>query len=56
MEQQKLHNWQITTEKNWKLYYMDIDSEDDDLTEELFDTILKRTDRESKILSITRIN
>ena len=56
MEKQELHNWQLVSEKNWKLDYMNIDSEDDELTEELFNTILKWTDYDSKILSITRIN
>ena len=52
----KLHNRQIVTDTNWKLDYINIDSEDDDLTEELFHFILKSTSFESKIVSITRIN
>lgn len=56
MEEQELHCWQIVSEKNWELEYHNIDSEDDELTEELFNTIQKWTDFDSKILSITRIN
>lgn len=54
--EQILHCRQILTDTEWKLDVMNIDSEDDDLTEELFDTVLKWTKRESKIISITRIN
>lgn len=54
--EQELHCRQIVKETNWELDYMNIDSEDDELTEDLFDTILKWTDYNSKILSITRIN
>jgi hypothetical protein len=53
---QKLHCRQIVSEKKWELDYHNIDSEDDELTQELFNTILKWTDFDSKILSITRIN
>lgn len=56
MDKRKLHNWQIVIEKNWELDYMDIDSKSEELTEELFNTILKLADFDGKILSITRIN
>lgn len=54
--EQKLHCWQIVTETNWELGYHDIDSEDDELTDDLYHAILKAVKFDSKILSITRIN
>ena len=53
---QVLHCWQIVTDTNWKLDYHNIDSEDDDLTEDLFHAILKATSFEGKIVSVARIN
>lgn len=54
--EQELHNRQIVTETNWELDYINIDSEDDELTEDLYHAVLKAVKFESKILSITRIN
>ena len=56
MGEQKLHCWQIVTETDWELDYHNIDSEDDELTDDLFRAILRATKFESKILSIARIN
>lgn len=54
---QKLHLWQILTENSkWELEINEIESENVELDERLFDTILKRTKYDSKILSIARIN
>lgn len=53
---QELHLWQIVVETNWELGYHEIESEDDEITEDLYRAVLKATKFESKILSITRIN
>ena len=55
-EGQALHSWQIVVETDWKLDYVNIDSEDDELTDDLFRFAQKTVKFESKILSITRIN
>lgn len=51
---QKLYSRAITLETNWKIDYHYIDSEDDEITEDLFKAVLRATDFESKIISITR--
>ena len=56
MKAQELHNFQIVVETNWKLDYIDIDSENVEITDDLFDFIQRLVDRNSLILSITRIN
>ena len=54
---QELHEWQIITEnEEGKLNYMNIESEDYELTEDLFHTVQKWTSFNTKILSIARIN
>lgn len=53
---QKLHLWQILTETNWELEVHEIESEDEELTEDLYHAVLKATRFESKILSVARIN
>lgn len=54
---QKLHTRQILTEDiNWELEVDNIESENIELTEDLFNTIQKWTKYDSKILSIARIN
>lgn len=53
---QKLHLWQILTETNWELEVHEIESEDEELTEDLYHAVLKSTNFESKILSVARIN
>lgn len=54
--EQELHCRQIVTETNWELDYHNIDSEDDELTDDLYHAVLKAVKFDSKILSITRIN
>ena len=54
---QKLHLWQILTENSkWELEINEIESENVELNDELFNTIQKLTKYDSKILSIARIN
>lgn len=54
---QKLHLWQILTENvDWELEINEIESENVELDDELFNTIQKLTKYDSKILSIARIN
>lgn len=53
---QKLHDYQIVIETNWKLDYITITSEDEEITEELFNAVLKSVKFDSLILSIARIN
>lgn len=54
--EQKLHEWQVLTDTNGKLDYMSVDSEDDELTEELFNSIQKFVNFDAKIVSIYRVN
>lgn len=56
MYAQELHNRQIVVETNWKLDYIDIDSEDIELTEDLFHAVQWAVRHDSLILSITRIS
>lgn len=56
MDTQELHNFQIVIETNWKLDYIDIDSENIEITDDLFSFIQKLVNHDSLILSITRIN
>lgn len=53
---QELHNRQIVVETNGKLDYINIDSEDIEITEDLFNAVQKAVNFNSLILSITRIN
>lgn len=53
---QELHLWQIVTETNGELDYINIDSEDTEITEDLFHAVQKAVKFDSLILSITRIN
>lgn len=53
---QKLHDYEIVIETNWKLDYITITSEDEEITDELFNSILKEVKSDSLILSITRVN
>lgn len=53
---QKLHLRQIVAETNWELEYKEIESEDEEITEDLYHAVLKATKFESKLLSIARIN
>lgn len=56
MDRQELHSYQIVIDTNWILGYITIDSEDKEITEELFRAIQKEVKFDSLILSITRIN
>lgn len=56
MAEQELHCWEILTETDWVVETVNIDSEDDDLTDDLFHAVQKAVRFESKIISITRIN
>lgn len=53
---QKLHDYEIVIETNWELDYITITSEIEEITEELFNAILKEVKPDSLILSIARIN
>lgn len=53
---QKLHDYQIVIETSWKLDYITITSEDVEITDELFNSILKEVKSDSLILSIIRVN
>lgn len=55
--EQKLHLRQILTEtEDGELEINEIESENTELNDELFNTIQKRTKHTSKIISIARIN
>lgn len=53
---QKLHDYEIVIETNWELDYITITSEDEEITDELFNAVLKAVKHDSLILSIARIN
>lgn len=53
---QKLHDYQIVIETNWELDYITITSEIEEITDELFNSVLKAVKSDSLILSIARIN
>ena len=56
IKMQKLHDYEIVIETNWELDYITITSEIEEITEELFNAILKAVKSDSLILSIARIN
>ena len=51
---QELHPRRIEIEINWETDFHYIDSEDDEITEDLFKAVLRAVPFESKIISITR--
>ena len=53
---QDLHTRQIVTEKAWELSYTNIDSEDYEITDDLYHAVQKAVEYWSLILSITRNN
>lgn len=54
MNNQVLYSWEIIEEIKWKRYSIYIDSEDKEITEDLFYVILKEASPDWIILSITR--
>ena len=50
---QELHSWQVVTETNGELDYIDIDSEDTEITEDLFGTLSRNVHHFRKITIAT---